>query len=217
MKASDAWVRGKDNEIKEIWSPVRGNWEWLLYTEWLGQLYWKIILQQRTEESKREQAMQTCKESVPSGGKSRCKGPEQNQAKGVPVAAQQKRIRLVSMRMQVQSLASLSGLRIWHCHKLWCRSQTWLRYCVAVAMVYDSTCSSYLTPSLGTSICCGYSPQKQKQKIYIYQAKDVWGREIRLLRLKKKSEGRTVGGEATVVSRAWPCNLKNHSKGFGSY
>ena len=25
------------------------------------------------------------------------------------------------MRMRVQSLASLSGLRIWHCCELWCR------------------------------------------------------------------------------------------------
>ena len=25
------------------------------------------------------------------------------------------------MRMRVQSLASLSGLRIWHYHELWCR------------------------------------------------------------------------------------------------
>ena len=25
------------------------------------------------------------------------------------------------MRLQVQSLASLSGLRIWHCRELWCR------------------------------------------------------------------------------------------------
>ena len=30
------------------------------------------------------------------------------------------------MRMHVQSLASLSGLRIRHCPELWCRSQTWL-------------------------------------------------------------------------------------------
>ena len=29
------------------------------------------------------------------------------------------------MRMQVQSLALLSGLRIWHCLELWCRLQTW--------------------------------------------------------------------------------------------
>ena len=43
--------------------------------------------------------------------------------------------RLVSMRMQVRSLASLSGLRIWHCCEQWCRLQTWLRSWVAVAVV----------------------------------------------------------------------------------
>ena len=43
------------------------------------------------------------------------------------------RTRLVSMRMQVRSLASLSGLRIWRCHDLWCRLQTLLRSCIAVA------------------------------------------------------------------------------------
>ena len=36
-------------------------------------------------------------------------------AGGVPIVAQQKWIRLVSMRMQVGSLASLSRLGIWHC------------------------------------------------------------------------------------------------------
>ena len=45
---------------------------------------------------------------------------------GVPIEAQQKQIGLVSMRTQVQSLASLSGLRIQCCHELWYRSQTWL-------------------------------------------------------------------------------------------
>ena len=34
---------------------------------------------------------------------------------------QWKRIRLVSMRTQVRSLASLSGLRTRHCCELWCR------------------------------------------------------------------------------------------------
>ena len=38
--------------------------------------------------------------------------------------AQWKGTRLVSMRMQVQSLASLSRLRIQLCCELWCRSQT---------------------------------------------------------------------------------------------
>ena len=42
---------------------------------------------------------------------------------GVPTVAQWERIQLVTMRTQVQFLASLSGLRIWHCHELWCRSQ----------------------------------------------------------------------------------------------
>ena len=35
--------------------------------------------------------------------------------------AQQKQIRLGTMRLQVQSLPSLSGLRIWRCCELWCR------------------------------------------------------------------------------------------------
>ena len=46
---------------------------------------------------------------------------------GVPIVAEWKRIWLVSMRMRVQSLASLSGSRIQHGHELWCRSQMWLR------------------------------------------------------------------------------------------
>ena len=53
----------------------------------------------------------------------------------VPIVAQQIRIRLVSMRMQVRSLALLSGLRIQHCHELWCGSQMWLGSRVAVALV----------------------------------------------------------------------------------
>ena len=43
---------------------------------------------------------------------------------GVPIMTQQKQIRLVFMRLQVQSLALLSGLRICWCHELWYRSQT---------------------------------------------------------------------------------------------
>ena len=38
---------------------------------------------------------------------------------GVPVMVQWKRSRLGTMRLQVQSLATLSGLRIWHCCELW--------------------------------------------------------------------------------------------------
>ena len=37
------------------------------------------------------------------------------------------------MRAKVRSLVSLNELRIRHCCKLWFRSQTWLRSCVAAA------------------------------------------------------------------------------------
>ena len=42
---------------------------------------------------------------------------------------------IASMRIQVPSLALLSEFRIWHCHELWCGSQTWLRSGIAVAGV----------------------------------------------------------------------------------
>ena len=38
--------------------------------------------------------------------------------------------------MQVQSLASVSGLGIQHCCELWCRLKMQLRSCIAVAVVY---------------------------------------------------------------------------------
>ena len=64
------------------------------------------------------------------------------------------------MRMQVQSLAPLSGLRIQCCRELWSGSQKRLGSHVAVAVVQAVRCSSDLSPSLGNSICCGCSPNK---------------------------------------------------------
>ena len=66
-----------------------------------------------------------------------------NVIKGVPVVAQWKRIRLGTKRLPVRSLASLSGLRIWWCCELWCRSQKWLTSCVAVVSAGD--CSADFT------------------------------------------------------------------------
>ena len=63
------------------------------------------------------------------------------------------------MRLRVRSLAPLSGLRIQHCHELWCRSQTG----IAVAVVQAGSYSSVLTPSLGTSRCYQCSPKKTKK------------------------------------------------------
>ena len=39
----------------------------------------------------------------------------------------------------------------------------WLGSGVAVAVVQAGSCSSDLTPSLGTSVCCGYGPKKTKK------------------------------------------------------
>ena len=48
--------------------------------------------------------------------------------------AQRKRILLGTKRFRVQSLASLSGLRIQRCRELWCRSQMQLRSGIAMVL-----------------------------------------------------------------------------------
>ena len=73
----------------------------------------------------------------------------------VPIVAQWKWTWLASMGTQVWSLASLSGLRIQHCHDLRCRVKIQLRSGVAVAVAKAGRCSSNSTPSQETSICWG--------------------------------------------------------------
>ena len=53
---------------------------------------------------------------------------------GIPVMAKWKRIWIGTMRLQVRSLASLSQLKSRCGHELWCKSQTRLRSCIAVAV-----------------------------------------------------------------------------------
>ena len=50
----------------------------------------------------------------------------------ITLVAQRKQIRLGTMRFRVQSLAWLSGLRIWRCCELWCKWQMWIGSGVAV-------------------------------------------------------------------------------------
>ena len=80
-----------------------------------------------------------------------------NITQGVPLVAQRKQIRLASMRMQVRSVASLSGLRIWCCYSCGVGRQLQLQF----------------NPGLGTSICHGCSPKKktQKQRIQLWLMK----------------------------------------------
>ena len=68
------------------------------------------------------------------------------------------------MRMRVRLLASLSGLRILHCRKLWHKSQIRLGSDVAMAVVQADSRRYNLTPNLGASICHGCSPKKEKKK-----------------------------------------------------
>ena len=74
------------------------------------------------------------------------------------------RTQLVSIRMGVQPLVPLSGLRIQLCHKLWCRLQMWLRSHVAVAVAQACSGSSNLTPSPGTSICRRFCLKRETEK-----------------------------------------------------
>ena len=68
------------------------------------------------------------------------------------------------MRSRVQSLVSLSGLRIWHCHELSCRLQTRPGSPVAVAVAEAGSYSSDSTPSLEISIGHRCSPKKTEKK-----------------------------------------------------
>ena len=74
--------------------------------------------------------------------------------------------------MQVRSLVSFSG--IWCCHELWCRLQRWLGSHIVEAVVKVCSCSSDLTPSLGTCICCRHSPKKKKKSPQIRKRHDRW-------------------------------------------
>ena len=82
---------------------------------------------------------------------------------GVPIVMQQKRTRLVSMRIQVQSLASVGGgssvaMSCGAGHR--CGSDpVWLWLCCRLAATAPKS-----TASLGISICLMCSPKKLKQE-----------------------------------------------------
>ena len=80
---------------------------------------------------------------------------------GVPIMAQWKWLWLVPMRTQVQSLSSLSGLRIQCCHQLWCGSQMQLGSGIAVAVALASSCSSHLTPAWELPYAVGAALKRQ--------------------------------------------------------
>ena len=88
-----------------------------------------------------------------------------------PLWLSELRTQLAPMRMQVQSLALLSGLWIWHCYKLWCRLQMglWCRL-AAAALIRRLACE--LPYALGVAL-----KRKKEPKWAI------------LLKKKKKKQG----------------------------
>ena len=71
---------------------------------------------------------------------------------------------LVSLRMWVPSLASLSGLRIRRCCNLRRRFQIWLRSCVAVTVAQASSCSFDLP--LAWEYAKGMALKRKKKLLY---------------------------------------------------
>ena len=65
--------------------------------------------------------------------------------------------------MRVRFLASISRLRIWCCCELWCRSKTRHGSPCCCGCGVGQQHSSDSIPGLGTSICCGQGPKKQKK------------------------------------------------------
>ena len=71
---------------------------------------------------------------------------------------------LVSMRMWVQSLALLSGLRIPRCGKLQCRSKMWFGSGVAVSWGVGRQLQLLLDPQPGNFHMLQVGPKKTKEK-----------------------------------------------------
>jgi len=72
--------------------------------------------------------------------------------------------------LQVQSLTLLSGLSIQHCHELWCKSQTWLRSRVALALAW-ARATARIRPlaweppyAVGEALEKAKRPKSQKKK-----------------------------------------------------
>ena len=64
----------------------------------------------------------------------------------------------------IQCPGLISGLRIWHCHELWCRSQIWLGSRTAVAVVWAGSCSSNSTPSWELPYAAAEALKRKKKK-----------------------------------------------------
>ena len=94
---------------------------------------------------------------------------------------------------------SLSGLRIRRCCELWCPSQTWRRSAVAGAVARAGSYRSALTPSLGTSVCRGCGPKKEKKNLL--QMSEHFGSRLHCLSLTQAVEGHVGDARGCLIQR----------------
>ena len=113
---------------------------------------------------------------------------------GVPIVAQQKWIWLVSWRMRVWSLASLSGSGIQHCHELWYKLQMWLRSWGVIAVALIQALAR-------TSTCHRCGPKKKEKK---QNPKNP----------TKENKGKT-NPSCEIGKGVCPCGIKRNIFGFG--
>ena len=106
----------------------------------------------------------------------------------------------VSVRIWVQSLASLSGLGIWHCLKLQHRLQIWLGSIISVAVMQACSCSFNSTPCPETSICC---------RCHLKKGKQTKNSEQIILRKEKKF---TPGRMTNISNKPRKCVRENEEK-----
>ena len=74
-----------------------------------------------------------------------------------------------------------------------------LRFCIAVAVMEASSCSSDLTPSLETSICFRCGPKEKKRK----KGRKEGGREEEIAREKARERGKKEGRKEQGKTKGW--------------
>ena len=82
---------------------------------------------------------------------------------GVPIVAQQW-FPLGTIRLQIQSLALLSGLKIWRCHKLQARWQTQLESHIAVAVAQEAAVPQTRPPAWESPYAVSAALKSKKKK-----------------------------------------------------
>ena len=77
--------------------------------------------------------------------------------------------------MRVQSLASLSGLRIWCGRELWCRSQTQLGSCAAWLWCRPAAVAPIGPLAWEPPYASGMALKSKEKKVGFLKSRTLWG------------------------------------------